>query len=555
MRRVQGAGRIVWGWVLGAVLTLWQVHGVAQIQEAPDPPRLSLNLQGIEVRAALLALAEPLGVNLALSDAVSGTLSLRLKEVRPHEALEVVLRTKGLAAHRIGSVLMVGTAAEWSAREEAEREQAQRLADLEPLRTELFQLHYSRADEVARGLQGGAIGPAGLGSAAGAGPGPGPMGMTDSAPVRRGTGRGSSAAGSGVAHSGLRGVMEGPGAEGGRGWWDGPGGGPWAGEPWEARPHDAGAGEIPSGAAGGRWAAGARGRLLSARGSAIPVLRTNQLFVTDVASRLTQIRSLISRIDIPVRQVLIEARIVQAQEAFGRSLGARLGVVSPSEARGGATGGVAAAGEGAVAKARLDGLRLGMATPLLQGAEVPAQAVALLGAAAGRLLTLELAALEAQGQGRVVSSPRLVTADQVEAHVKQGFRVPYRGTASSLHGAGVQFQEANLKLTVTPHLTPDGKVILNVLVTKDSLGGITPDGREINTREVRTQVLVEDGGTVVLGGIFEEEEADTKGRVPVLSDIPGIGALFRSSGRDTRRTELLVFITPHVLKEAAQPPP
>jgi hypothetical protein len=197
------------------------------------------------------------------------------------------------------------------------------------------------------------------------------------------------------------------------------------------------------------------------------------------------------------------------------------------------------------------GVRAAPAGSTRAAAPAASMAVSLFGAAANRFLNLEISALEADGRGKVVSSPRIVTADQVQAHIKQGFRIPYRGHSTPLSTSPqVQFQEASLKLTVTPQITPEGHVILSVMVNKDSLGALTPDGREINTKEVKTKVLVENGGTVVIGGIYEQEEADTRVQVPVLGRLPLLGPLFRTVGRDTRRTELLVFLTPQVLVSA-----
>lgn len=493
------------------------------------------------MRTALHLVAEHLDLALVASDLVTGQLTLRLLDVPAPQALQALLDAAGLVARRQGRTLQVESRREWAARE--------------PLRTEVHRLHYAKAEEVARGLLGGVIGPAtsGLGSLG--------TGTAAGTPVD------ATAASSGVgARAGV--------------WPQERVGGRWAGSgrvpDRPAAVTSEAAAREPGTAARTPAAAVSGSRVLSARGSVIPVVRTNQLFITDVPSRLELARSLISQIDIPLRQVLIEARIVQAVDAFGRSLGVKLGLGPVGLLSGeGATGlgsslgSVTASNTGSTAALTAEtgtpsaiptavaatagrtSLRLGLPAPAVQGSEVPPQTVALIAASAARVLRVELAALEAQGQGRVVSSPRIVTADQVEAHVKQGFRVPYRSSASGFSGAGVLFQEANLRLSVTPQLTPDGKVMLNVLVNKDSLGGITPDGREINTREVRTQVLVEDGGTVVLGGIHEQEETDTRGGVPLLSELPFVGALFRNSGRDTRRTELLIFITPTILKEAA----
>jgi type IV pilus assembly protein PilQ len=290
---------------------------------------------------------------------------------------------------------------------------------------------------------------------------------------------------------------------------------------------------------------------------------------------------MIEKIDIPVKQVLIEARIVEASDTFGRSLGVKLGLNDLRMQQGQAPtsiGGQRVVIGGNYLASGSSTLQPG--APLAQpGAfrETPSQAftntqfvnlpaapingvdpatfaLSLFGAAANRFLNLEISALEADGRGKVVSSPRIVTADQVEAYIKQGFRIPYRGAPSAVGTASqVQFQEANLKLTVTPQITPEGNVILSVMVNKDSLGTITPDGREINTKEVKTKVLVENGGTVVIGGIYEQEEIDQRSKVPVLGDLPVLGTLFRTAGRETRRTELLVFLTPKVMTDTRPP--
>jgi type IV pilus assembly protein PilQ len=308
-------------------------------------------------------------------------------------------------------------------------------------------------------------------------------------------------------------------------------------------------------------------RLLSSRGSVLFEPRTNQLFVTDVPARLAEVQALIARIDIPVRQVLIEARIVEADDRFGRALGVRLGATDlrgaagqhPGFGLGGGTfivpGGnynAAGASTGQGATATYNDSRfvnLPANAGALGTAATPATlALTLYSAAAHRFLNLELSALEADGKGRVVSSPRVVTADQVKAEIEQGEEIPYQSGTSS-GATQIEFKKASLRLEVTPQITPDGQVILDVLVSKDSRGALTPTGPAINTKRVRTQVLVEDGGTVSLGGILTQEERKDVNKVPVLGDLPGVGALFRDSVRTDNRTELLVFITPSVVAE------
>lgn len=288
-----------------------------------------------------------------------------------------------------------------------------------------------------------------------------------------------------------------------------------------------GASASAQGGTGSGGASGSGTRLLSPRGTATALARSNHVVVMDTAARLDAIGDWLRMADRPVRQVFIEARIVEAADTFARSLGVKLQGRTRQ-----ATSGMPLEAVG------------------LFGVEPVTWALQMVwGPAAARLLELELSALEAEGQGRVVSSPRIVTTDQVEAHVKQGFRVPYRGSATPQQGPPpVQFQEANLRLAVTPHIAPGGRVLLNVVVNKDTLGAITPDGREINTKEIRTQVLLENGGTAIVGGIYENEASDSRAGVPGLSHWPGVGALFRRTARDHRRTELLIFLTPRVLE-------
>ena len=301
-------------------------------------------------------------------------------------------------------------------------------------------------------------------------------------------------------------------------------------------------------------------RLLSTRGSAIAEARTNQLFVTDVPSKLEQVQALVAKLDIPVRQVLIEARIVEASDSFGRSLGVRLGGSDLRGVSGGqpgySVGGVnrvavggsydAVSSTTTEAENVLDTLNTSFVNLPSVGANgfTPAAfAVSLFSSAANRFLNLEISALESDGRGKVVSSPRVVTADQVKALIEQGTEFPYQ-TATSSGATAVAFRKANLKLEVTPQITPEGSIILDVDVTKDTRGETTLAGIAINTKHVQTQVLVENGGTVVIGGIFEQEETEGVTKVPLLGDIPVLGNLFKNKSVSTSKTELLIFITP-----------
>ena len=299
-----------------------------------------------------------------------------------------------------------------------------------------------------------------------------------------------------------------------------------------------------AGSSGGRW--------LSARGSVLAEPRTNQLFILDVPARLHDLHNILRQLDVPVRQILIEARIVEADDQFGQSLGVRLGagLAIPLQVQGrtntlsvGASNPPAAAGTVAGHQVNLPAGSAG------QTVNSPATfAVSLFNAAADRFINVEISALEAAGLGKVVSRPRVVTADQTKALIEQGTELPYQ-TALGNGVTAISFRKANLKLEVTPHITPDGAVVLEVDVNRDSVGQITPAGYAINTKHVKTQVRVEDGGTVVLGGIYEETRRHDEGKVPGLGDLPGLGWLFKNRDQTQRKSELLIFLTPRVVAD------
>jgi type IV pilus assembly protein PilQ len=303
--------------------------------------------------------------------------------------------------------------------------------------------------------------------------------------------------------------------------------------------------------------------LLSHRGRAIAEPRTNQLFVSDIPSRLQQIAELILKLDVPVRQVLIEARIVEADDKFSRSLGVRLGGADLRAVRGGdagygigggnrvALGGTYDAintttGAGSIPFTAENTTFYNLPASAIRGFSPASFALSLFNSSANRYLNLELSALEADGRGKIVSSPRIVTADQVKAIIEQGVEYPYQ-TAAASGATTLAFRKAGLKLEVTPQITPEGNIILDVQVNKDSPGEILLGARAINTKRVQTQVLVENGGTVVIGGIFESEEQDAENKVPVLGDVPIVGNLFKTRNKTTNKSELLVFITPKVV--------
>jgi len=300
----------------------------------------------------------------------------------------------------------------------------------------------------------------------------------------------------------------------------------------------------------GNTQAGRRNTLLSRRGSAMIDHHTNQLLVTDTLAVLANVRKLIERIDVAARQVLIEARIVEADDSFARNLGVKLGLAATT--RGAAVGNTyAAIGEQTRQTPPAPGLylsepALNLRAEPLSGATPGSFGFTLFNAAAQRFLNVELSALEADGRGKIVSSPRLITADQQAALIEQGEEIPYQQAAGNGTTA-TAFKKANLKLEVTPQITPDGNVILDVDLNKDSRGNVTPGGLAINTKHVKTKVQVEDGGTVVIGGIYTQTDNDHETRVPLLGDIPILGALFRSNSRVRDKTELLIFLTPRIV--------
>ncbi|MCV0439941.1 MAG: type IV pilus secretin PilQ [Hydrogenophaga sp.] len=425
--------------------------------------KLSLNFQNIEVRSLLQVIADFTNFNIVTSDSVTGSVTLRLKDVPWDQALDIILQAKGLGMRKSGNVLWIAPKDEIAAREKQELESKASIESLETLRTQGFQMNYAKAADIAAQLTS--------------------------------TGSGGSSAGA------------------------------------------------------------ANARILSSRGSVISEPRTNQLFVTDIPSRLEQVQDLISKLDIPIRQVMIEARIVEADDTFGKSLGVRLG------------GGVRGFGVGSVNGSQVQGnfgsnyaaVTTGPTLTSAPFVSLPANpgtaaaasyALSLFSPNASRFLSLEISALESDGKGRIVSSPRVVTADQVKALIEQGTEFPYQ-TATSSGATAIAFRKANLKLEVTPQITPEGNIILDLDINKDSRGESTADGIAINTKHVQTQVLVENGGTVVIGGIFEQTERDQVNKVPLLGDLPGVGNLFKSRDRISNKSELLIFITPRVLGRSA----
>nr|WP_235533584.1 MULTISPECIES: type IV pilus secretin PilQ [unclassified Roseateles] len=448
--------------------------------------KLSLNFQNIEVRALLQVIADFTNFNVVTSDTVTGSVTLRLKDVPWDQALDIIMQAKGLGLKKSGNVLWIAPKEELAAKEKLDLEAKAAIAQLEPLRTQSFQLNYVKSEDIAKGLTG--------------------QGTTS------GSGGGS------------------------------------------------------SGGSGG----GSGTKILSPRGSVIFEPRTNQLFVSDIPSKLEEIQAMIAKIDIPVRQVLIEARIVEANDRFGRALGLKLGVNDLRGQQGGIPGYSVGGGNYVTVGGNYNGvgsqtnqgvasnynntqfvnLPANTSSDSFSGAVAQTIALSLFSATANRFLNLELSALESDGKGKVVSSPRIITADQVKAVIEQGEELPYQ-VATASGATSIAFRKANLKLEVTPQITPEGSVILNVDVNKDSRGTLTPQGYAINTKHAQTQVLVENGGTVVIGGIYTQDEGETINKVPVLGDVPYLGNLFKNKTRTTSKTELLIFLTPKVVSERA----
>ena len=306
-----------------------------------------------------------------------------------------------------------------------------------------------------------------------------------------------------------------------------------------------------SGAGGG---SGGTTRILSMRGSVLAEVRTNQLFVTDIPSRLAQVAELIQKLDVPIRQVLIEARFVEATDTFSKSLGAKLGggfVNSNSSV--GVTPSVSSSTTGGVTTTTSTNTYsstsfVNLPATSSTGDAVGTFALSLFNSGLTKMLNLEISALEADGKGKVVSSPRVVTADQTKALIEQGTELPYQ-VATSSGATSIAFRKANLKLEVTPQITPEGNIILALEVNKDTVGQSTTAGYAINTKHIQTEVLVENGGTVVIGGVFELTDTNSESRVPVLGELPMVGPLFRTRSRVNNKTEMLIFISPKMISD------
>jgi len=372
------------------------------------------------------------------------------------QALDIIMRSKGLDMRKDGNVVWIAPRDELATREKLALEARSQIADLEPTQTESFQLNYQRAQDVQTLL---------------------------------------------------------------------------------TNPQQ---------------------RVLSKRGSATVDVRTNQLFVQDTPSRLEDVRRMIRAVDIPVRQVMIESRIVEAADTFGRNLGVRLGY--SEDHRGGGGRPRFSLGADLVNTGQNAGIVQGTPTINAGGLQVNLPGGGIGGAVAGtfstlifnssfsRLLALELTALQADGKGKIISSPRVITANQNEAIIEQGTEIPYQQATSS-GATSVSFKKATLSLKVKPQITPDDNVIMKLNINKDSVSPLATSPPAIDTKQVNTEVLVENGGTLVIGGIYTQDERISTTKIPVLVDVPYVGFLFRNNQKADERRELLIFITPKILKD------
>ena len=455
--------------------------------------RLSLNFQNVEVRAVLQVIADFTGLNIITSDTVQGSLTLRLKDIPWDQALDIIMQTKGLDMRKNGSVVLIAPREELALKEKQQLESQIQISDLEPILSESFQLNYMKAQDLLNLI-------------------------TSNRQQQFGAGAGQTAT------------------------------------------------------------TGGQGSIISKRGVAMVDPRSNILFVQDTAARLEEIRKIIRQIDTAVRQVLIEARIVVAGDKFSKQLGVRLGLQTGFTLNRRYAGGVGGAlntqpvvkleGDRLVRETRTQTpfeLAAGLASagysdsPQLN-VNLPVSnpagqlALTLINLGSGNLVNLELSALESDGRGKVVSSPRVVTQDNQKARIEQGTEIPYVTPGSANSPATVQFKKAVLLLDVVPQITPDNRIIMTVEIRKDSVGQYVQLGGgfqvpSIDTKNVTTQIAVNNGDTAVIGGIYEEVINNDVTKVPFLGDLPVVGWAFKLQGRTSEKTELLIFLTPRVVKD------
>ncbi|HYE36273.1 type IV pilus secretin PilQ [Methylocaldum sp.] len=451
--------------------------------------KLTLNFQDIPVRSVLQILADFTNLNIVASDTVQGNVTLRLNDVPWDQALELVLRSKGLGKRQEGNIIRVAPIEEINKQEKEELEAQKVVEELEPLRTEIIQINYTTAEDIKKVLVGTTERTS--------------QSMTQPASI------------------------------------------------------------------GGATASTAVSTLdvsqsvLSGRGNVTVDPRTNQLIVKDTPRNLERVRDLVRQLDKPIRQVLIESRIVIASNDFLRDLGSRLQVNRLVNARGASSfsTGSGSSTDGVIFQQPAAGGEKSTNTDLLVDLAARGAATAATGGASAigftlikagdYLLDLELSAAQREGRSETVSNPRLITSDQTKAVIKQGVEIPYQTTVVAGGGASanISFKQAVLELNVTPHITPDDQVLMDLLIKKDEKGEITQAGPAIDKREIQTTAQVANGETVVLGGVYEGQKLNNTDKVPFFGDLPGIGYMFRRNNVEDRKRELLVFITPKILKQ------
>lgn len=438
--------------------------------------RLSLNFQDIEVRSVLQILADFTNLNIVASDTVGGNITLRLNDVPWDQAMDIILKSKGLAKRQTGNVILVAPTPEINKLEKEELEAYAVKEKLEPLKTEIIQVKYAKAQDIQSVL----------------------MGVQET--------KDTESAAESLDNLAQRSTSTLTYPE--------------------------------TNLTGSSFGDSNRGSILSSRGVVNIDDRTNVLIVKDTARNLEAVRELVAELDKPVRQVMIESRVVIATDDFTRALGVRF--AAEGENQDADVGGYRAGG--------ILGPNQDLVTDLAVGAATGGLGVVLF-KASEFLLRLELTANQQENNLTIVSNPRLVTTDQHKASIEQGVEIPFE-TQSALGGTNTQFKKAVLKLEVTPHITPDDVILMDVLVTKDSEGDETPDGLAIDRRAIETSVQVESGETVVLGGVYESTKRDDVDSVPFFGELPGMGWLFRRTNVEDKKNELLIFITPKILKQS-----
>jgi len=444
--------------------------------------KLSLNFQNVEVRTVLQVIADFTNLNIITSDSVSGSLTLRLKDVPWDQALDIILNAKGLDKRKNGNVVWIAPRDELAVKEKAELEAKEQVLKLEPLQTEYYALNYLRADVANRMLLGQA-------------------------------GTSSGAAGSAATCSPSASSL---------------------------------AVSAPAGAAGG---AGTKQKILSDRGTVTYEQKTNMLIVNDIPSKHEEIRRLLSVLDVPAKQVMIEARIVLATDTFGKQLGARFGSQSGHNASNynlGVSGNLDSSSSLSTGVRPSGGSNLNVNLPATPAAG--SLAFTLLNLGSGNLVNLEISAMESDGKGVVVSSPRVMTSNQRPAAILQGVQIPYYTV--SQQGTQTNFKDAVLCLLINPQILNNDSILLDVEIQKDRAGEVTSTGVQIDVSRVKTQVLLNNGETAVLGGIFQDEVQNDTTKVPLFGDLPVLGHLFKNTSKRQEKRELMIFITPKVLKES-----